>query len=140
MSSTIAEIKRVDMSYENRLVRVLDRNGFTVCRLIQTSSPLPDVLAGDGESIMIFQIETSRDSNIQIEKRKIWVLKKFAVDLKADPWLALKFIDQHVGWLFCNLSALKIQEETFSINYETAVLKGFNIKKLISNELQQRLL
>lgn len=140
MSLRVKELKKTDISYEDHLVRVLNRNGFTAYKLIGALPQLPDVLAGDGESIMMFQIETSKDSQIHIGKRKIWILKKIAKDFKAEPWLAFKFTDQHVGWLFCNLSALEMEKETFSINYETARVKGFDIRKLISNELQQRLL
>jgi len=140
MSLIVEELKKTDVSYEDHLIRALNRNGFTACKLIGALPYLPDVLAGDGESIMMFQIETSKDSQIHIEKRKIWILKKIAKDFKAEPWLAFKFTDQHIGWLFCNISVLESEEETFSINYEIARVKGFGLRKLISNELQQRLI
>lgn len=73
MSANVGKIKKDDFIYEDQRVRVLNRNGFTACKLIGTSSLLPDVLAGDSESIMIFHIETTKDSHIHIKKRKVRV-------------------------------------------------------------------
>ncbi|WP_281774266.1 Holliday junction resolvase Hjc [Methanobacterium formicicum] len=139
MSTTIDEIKSIGIEYEHELVRILKNKNFTACRLPGSAAQSPDVLAGDGDSVMVFEVKSTRDSRIKIRKRQIWTLKRYANALKADPWLALKFVERDFRWLFVKISALKSHEKTFSIDYNSACLSGFDIGELISNELQQRL-
>lgn len=138
MSSTVEEIKSIGIEYEHELVRILKHKNFTACRLPGSAARSPDVVAGDGESVMVFEVKSTRDSRIKIRKRQIWTLKRFANAFKADPWIALKFVERDFRWLFVRISALKSHDKTFSIDYNTACLKGIDMGELISNELQLR--
>ena len=133
------EIKRLGIKHEQELVKVFKDNDFTACRLPGSASRSPDVICGDGESIFVLEVKTTTSSLIKIKKRQIFTLKKFAVNLKAKPYLALKFLNRS-KWLFVDPNFLKIHEKSFSIDYNTAALNGFDIHKLISNELQLRLI
>lgn len=139
MSATVEEIKSIGIQYEHELVRILKNKNFTACRLPGSSAQSPDIVAGDGESVMVFEVKSTRDSRIKIRKRQIWTLKRFANAFKADPWLALKFVERDYRWLFVKISSLKSHDKTFSIDYNTACIDGFDISELVSNELQKRL-
>lgn len=136
---TESEIKRLGIKHEQELVKVFKDNDFTACRLPGSASRSPDIIAGDGESVFVLEAKTSSNSLIKIRKQQIFTLNTFAVNLKAKPYLALKFLNRS-NWLFVNPKHLKIHEKSFSIDYNTAALHGFDIHKLISNELQLRLM
>lgn len=136
---TVNEIKREGIKHEQELVKVFKDNNFTACRLPGSSARSPDIIAGDGESIFVLEVKTTSSSLIKIRKQQIFTLNTFAVNLKAKPYLALKFLNRS-KWLFVPPQHLKIHEKSFSIDYNTAALHGFDIHKLISNELQLRLI
>jgi len=136
---TINNIKKEGIKHEQELVKVFKDKDFTACRLPGSSSRSPDVICGDGTSVFVLEVMTTSSSIIKIKKQQVFTLNNFAVNLKAKPYLALKFLNSS-KWLFVDPKFLKINEKTFSIDYNTAVLRGFDIKKLISNELQLRLI
>lgn len=136
---TEKEIKRLGIKHEQELVKVFKDNDFTACRLPGSASRSPDIIAGDGESIFVLEVKTTTSSLIKIKKQQIFTLRNFATNLKAKPLLALKFLNRS-QWIFVKPKFLKIHEKSFSIDYNTAALNGFDIHRLISNELQLRLM
>ena len=130
--------KERGIAYEQELVRLFKDAQFTACRLPGSSARSPDVLAGDRNSVFVIEVKTTRDSRVKIRKSQIHTLLKFAHDLNAEARVALRFIDRDVSWRIVRVNALEIHDKSFSIDYNTACLKGLEFSELVSNELQKR--
>lgn len=130
--------KKEGIAYEQELVRMFKIAQFTACRLPGSSARSPDVIAGDRELIFVIEVKTTRDSRVKIRKSQIQTLLKFAHDFNADPRIALRFIDRDATWHIIKPNALEIHEKSFSIDYNTACLRGLEFAELVSNELQKR--
>ena len=132
--------KEEGIAYEHELVRMFKDAYFTACRLPGSSARSPDIIAGDRESIFVIEVKTTRDSRVKIRKSQIQTLLKFAHDFNADPRLALRFIDRDKFWHIVKPNTLEIHDKSFSIDYNTACLRGLDFAELVSNELQKRFL
>lgn len=136
---TIENMKKEGIRHEQNLVKIFKKNNFTACRLPGSSARSPDIVAGDGEVVFIIEVKTSNMPIIKVRKVQISTLKRYAAHLKAKPYLAVKFLNRS-DWLFIKLEDLKENEKSYSIDYNRAALRGFEIEKLINNELQTRLI
>ena len=135
MSSSYQNI-RSNFEAEYDLMRLFRYGHFTTC-LIKDSNSY--VIAGDGISFFVIAAKTSHNPRIKFKKQEILTLLKFAHQFKAAPWVALKYLGCDPGWKLVKPNTLEINEKSFSIEYNTACFRGFEIGELISNELQQRL-
>lgn len=136
---TIENMKREGIRHEQELVKIFKDNDFTSCRLPSSSARSPDIIAGDGETIFIIEVKTTSTNYIRINKNQIATLKRYAKDLKAKPYIAAKFLNRS-NWLFLNPEDLKENDKMLTLTFNRAALRGFTIEKLISNELQTRLM
>lgn len=140
MMAKVQEIKAEGIEHERNLVNSLKRRGYVAGRLQSSGVSLPDVIAGDGESIFVFEVKSTATSNIKIYKNQIWTLKKFAYNFKAKPYIAVYFTGRMMEFLFIKPRDLKEYDKMFTIDYNTACLKGKDLSEIISNELQKRLI
>jgi|GEM_PF-1795338 len=124
--------------YEQELVRMFKMAQFSACRLPGSSARSPDIVAGDRNSVFVIEVKSTRESRVKIRKSQIHTLLKFAHDLHAEPRVALRFIDRDISWRIVKVNALEIYDKSFSIDYNTACLKGLEFSELVSNELQKR--
>ncbi|KAF5061761.1 Archaeal holliday junction resolvase [anaerobic digester metagenome] len=131
--------KNEGIAYEQELVKMFKDVDFTACRLPGSSARSPDIIAGDRNSVFVIEVKTTRDSRVKIRKSQIHTLLKFAHDLNCEARLALRFIGRDISWHIVKPNALQVHEKSFSIDYNTACLKGLEFSELVSNELQKRL-
>lgn len=139
MSAKITELKAIGIEHERNLVNMLKKKGFMAGRLQGSGTSLPDVIAGDSDTLFVFEVKSTTTTNIKIYKNQIRTLKNFAHNFKAKPYLALFFIDRIVNFIFLELKYLKEHDKMFTIDYNTACLKGRDINEIISNEMQIKL-
>jgi Holliday junction resolvase len=132
-------IKDFGIKHEYELVGELKKAEYEACRLPGSSVRNPDLLAGDGESVFVIEVKITTNNRIIIRTAQIKNLIRFAWKFKAEPWVALKFINQ-TSWIFIRPNAMQISKDNqkLSIDYHTAIQKGVNIKELASHELQKR--
>ncbi len=140
MITKVQEIKAEGIKHERNLVNSLKKRGYVAGRLQNSGVSLPDVIAGDRESIFVFEVKSTKKSNIKIYKRQIWALKNFAYNFRAIPLIAVFFIDRRFDFLFVQPKDLNEYDKMFTIDYNTACLKGRDLNEVISNELQKKLI
>jgi len=132
--------KKLGIEHERNLVNLLQGKGFMAGRLQQSGVSLPDVIAGDSESFFVFEVKSTKGTNIKIYKKQIWSLRNFAYNFNAKPYVAVYFIDRMLNFLFIELRDLNEYDKMFTIDYNTACLKGRDLNEIISNEIQKKLL
>ncbi len=140
MSVKAEDIKKLGIEHERNLVNLLQGKGFMAGRLQQSGVSLPDVIAGDSESFFVFEVKSTKSTNIKIYKRQIWSLRNFAYNFNAKPYVAVYFIDRMLNFLFIELRDLNEYDKMFTIDYNTACLKGKDLNEIISNEIQRKLI
>ncbi|NMC67628.1 MAG: hypothetical protein GYA61_05310 [Spirochaetales bacterium] len=140
MSVKAEDIKKLGIEHERNLVNLLQGKGFMAGRLQQSGVSLPDVIAGDSESFFVFEVKSTKSTNIKIYKRQIWSLRNFAYNFNAKPYVAVYFIDRMLNFLFIELRDLNEYDKMFTIDYNTACLKGRDLNEIISNEIQRKLI
>lgn len=140
MSVKAEDIKKLGIEHERNLVNLLQGKGFMAGRLQQSGVSLPDVIAGDNESFFVFEVKSTKSTNIKIYKRQIWSLRNFAYNFNAKPYVAVYFIDRMLNFLFIELRDLNEHDKMFTIDYNTACLKGRDLNEIISNEIQRKLI
>ena len=136
---TPREIKRMGIRHEQDLVKLFKDNDFSACRLVASGVSNPDILAADGEQIIILEVKTSRTVFIKIRSKQIYTLRTFAEKFKAKAYIAVKFINRS-NWRFVELKYLNVGIKGFSLDYNTAELKGISFDELLSNESQTKLI
>jgi Holliday junction resolvase len=140
MSVKAEDIKKLGIEHERNLVNLLQGKGFMAGRLQQSGVSLPDVIAGDSELFFVFEVKSTKSTNIKIYKRQIWSLRNFAYNFNAKPYVAVYFIDRMLNFLFIELRDLNEYDKMFTIDYNTACLKGRDLNEIISNEIQRKLI
>lgn len=140
MMNKVQDIKAEGIEHERNLVNSLKRRGYVAARLQSSGISLPDVIAGDKESVFVFEVKSTKKANIKIYKRQIWTLKNFAYKFRAIPLIAVVFIDRGLNFLFLEPKDLNEYDKMFTIDYNTACLKGRDLNEVISNELQKKLI
>lgn len=139
MSAKLENIKELGIEHERNLVNLLRGKGFMAGRLQSSGVSLPDVIAGDNDSFFVFEVKSTRGTNIKIYKNQIFTLRNFAYNFNAKPYLAVYFVDRMMNFLFIQLKDLKEYDKMFTIDYNTACLKGLDLNEVISNEIQKKL-
>jgi len=141
MSIDVRRIKQVGIKHEYELLGELKKANYVACRLPGSSIRNPDLIAGDGDSVFVIETKITTRNKLKIQKQQIKTLIKFAWKFRAEAWVAVKFLNQ-TKWLFIKPNALEISEdnETLSIDYNTAQLKGISIEEVVSNELQKKII
>lgn len=140
MSVKAEDIKKLGIEHERNLVNLLRGKGFMAGRLQQSGVSLPDVIAADSESFFVFEVKSTKSTNIKIYKRQIWSLRNFAYNFNAKPYVAVYFINRMLNFLFIELRDLNEYDKMFTIDYNTACLKGRDLNEIISNEIQRKLI
>ena len=136
---TPQEIKRLGIKHEQDLVKLLKNNEFSACRLVASGTSNPDILAANGELTLILEVKTSRTPLIRVRTKQVYTLRTFSQRFKAKAYIAAKFINR-ASWRFVELQYLNVGEKGFSLDYNTAELKGINLDELLSNESQTKLI
>lgn len=140
MSAKIKDIKAAGIEHERNLVNLLEAKGFKAVRLQSSARSFPDVIGGDSESFFVFEVKSTTTTNVKIYKKQIWSLKDFAYNFNAKPFVAVYFIDRMLNFLFIELKDLNEYDKMFTIDYNTACLKGRDLNEIINNELQRKLI
>lgn len=135
---TLENMKKEGIKHEQELVKMFEENDFAAFRLPASGKKSPDIIAGDENVIFIIEAKTTTNTLIKIRKQQIFNLRNTATKFRAKPVLAVKFIDRE-SWRFIKIGDLKSHEKSFSIDYNSAMLKGIDFRELISNELQKKL-
>ena len=135
---TPQQIKRMGIKHEQELVKLLKENDFSACRLAASGISNPDILAADGEQTLILEVKTSHSPLIKIRSKQIYTLRIFAERFRAKAYIAAKFLNRS-NWRFVEIQYLNVGIKGFSLDYNTAELKGISFNELITNESQTRL-
>lgn len=140
MSASIEKIKEAGIEHERNLVNLLRAKNFKAFRLQSSARSAPDVIAGDSESFFVFEVKSTKTTNIKIYKKQIFTLRNFAYNFNAKPFVAVYFINRMLNFLFIELKDLKEYDKMFTIDYNLACLKGRDLNEILSNELQKKLI
>ena len=136
---TPQEIKRMGIKHEQDLVKLFKDNDFSACRLAASGISNPDIFAADGEQTLILEVKTSHTPLIRVRSKQVYTLRTFAQRFKAKAYIAAKFLNRS-NWRFVELQYLNVGLSGFSLDYNTAELKGITFNELISNESQTKLI
>ena len=136
---TPREIKRIGIKHEQELVKLLKDNEFSACRLVASGASNPDIMAANGEQIIIFEVKTTRTPLIKMRSKQVYTLRTFAQRFKAKAYIAAKFINRS-NWRFVELQYLNVGIKGFSLDYNQSELKGISFDELLSNESQTKLI
>ncbi len=136
---TPQEIKRMGIKHEQDLVKLFKDNDFSACRLVASGISNPDIFAADGEQTLILEVKTSHTTLIRVRSKQVYTLRTFAQRFKAKAYIAAKFLNRS-NWRFVELQYLNVGLSGFSLDYNTAELKGITFNELISNESQTKLI
>lgn len=136
---SIRRIQNAGIKYEYELVGELKKADYEACRLPGSSVRNPDILAGDGETVFVIEAKITTNNRIIIRSSQIKNLIKFAWKFKAEPWVAVKFINQ-TSWIFIRPNAFQISQDNqkLSIDFNTALQKGVTVRELVNNEFQKK--
>jgi len=96
------------------------------------------MLAGDGETVFIFLVLLPYMDVFELPKAYIWKLRRLATRFRARPFVTT-MIPEVRNWFFVPLTALRDDGSCFVLEMESCRHKGFYLHRLISEELQQRL-
>jgi len=96
------------------------------------------MLAGDGETVFIFLVLLPYMDVFELPKAYIWKLRRLATRFRARPFVTT-MIPEVRNWFFVPLTALRDDGSCFVLDVEACRHKGFYLHRLISEELQQRL-
>lgn len=136
---TPERLKRIGIKHEQDLVKLLKNNDFSACRLVASGASNPDIMAANGEQTIILEVKTSHTTLIRIRTRQIYTLRTFSQRFKAKAYIAAKFINRS-NWRFIELQYIHAGEKGFSLDYNTAELKGLSLEEVLSNESQTKLI
>lgn len=136
---TPKQIKIMGIKHEQDLVKLFKDNDFSACRLAASGISNPDIFAADGEQTLILEVKTSRTPLIRVRSKQVYTLRTFAQRFKAKAYIAAKFLNRS-NWRFVELQYLNVGLSGFSLDYNTAELKGITFNELISNESQTKLI
>lgn len=136
---TPKQMKRMGIKHEQDLVKLFKDNDFSACRLAASGISNPDIFAADGEQTLILEVKTSHTPLIRVRSKQVYTLRTFAQKFKAKAYIAAKFLNRS-DWRFVELQYLNVGIKGFSLDYNTAELKGITFNELISNESQTKLI
>jgi holliday junction resolvase Hjr len=136
---TPKEIKRMGIKHEQDLVKLFKDNDFSACRLAASGISNPDILAANGEQTLILEVKTSRINLIRVRTKQVYTLRTFAQRFKAKAYIAAKFLNRS-NWRFVELQYLHVGMSGFSLDYNTAELKGLSFDEILSNVSQTKLI
>ncbi len=132
---------------ERSLARLLWARGFAVMRApasgASTPMPRPDLIVGSRDRGLQFAIEvkTTRRDVLYIPGASIAQLLEFSQRFGCQPIVALKFKGQKPPWIFLRPYQLEATPSlNFKISFEDALRKGMDLKTLIGEGTQTRLL
>lgn len=136
---SIRRIQNAGIKYEYELVGELKKADYEACRLPGSSVRNPDILAGDGETVFVIEAKITTNNRIIIRSSQIKNLIRFAWKFKAEPWVAVKFINQ-TSWIFIRPNAFQISPDNqkLTIDFNTALQKGVTVRELVNNEFQKK--
>lgn len=136
---SIRRIQNAGIKYEYELVGELKKADYEACRLPGSSVRNPDILAGDGETVFVIEAKITTNNRIIIRSSQIKNLIRFAWKFKAEPWVAVKFINQ-TSWIFIRPNAFQISKDNqkLTIDFNTALEKGVTVRELVNNEFQKK--
>lgn len=136
---SIRRIQNAGIKYEYELVGELKKADYEACRLPGSSVRNPDILAGDGETVFVIEAKITTNNRIIIRSSQIKNLIRFAWKFKAEPWVAVKFINQ-TSWIFIRPNAFQISQDNqkLTIDFNTALQKGVTVRELVNNEFQKK--
>lgn len=136
---TIKNMKEEGVKHEQELVKSFKESGYVACRFPAAGASCPDLIVGNSDSVFVMEVKTTLDTLIKIRKSQMGVLNSFANGLKAESYIAAKFINRE-DWRFLKISDLNAHEKSYSVDYNTAMLKGIDFDQLILGEYQERLI
>lgn len=132
---------------ERSLARLLWERGFAVMRApasgASTPMPRPDLVVGRRDRGLQFAIEvkTTRRDVLYIQGASIAQLLEFSQRFGCQPIVALKFKGQKPPWLFIRPYQLVATPRlNYKISFKDALRKGMDLKTLIGEGTQTRLL
>jgi Holliday junction resolvase len=132
---------------ERSLVQLLWKRGFAVIRSpasgASTKMPRPDLIAGNHEKRLQFAIEvkTTAKKVLYVRRESINQLLEFSQRFGCQPIVALKFKGWRNSWIFIlPHQMMSTPHLNFKISREEALRKGMDIKTLIGEGKQTKLI
>jgi Holliday junction resolvase len=100
-----------------------------------TKKPLPDVIAGNGDTYLAIEVKSTSLERIYINSEKIDGLKEFASIFGAKPYVGIKFLRKK--WRFICLEDLyQTKNNNYRVNLELAFDKGLEFDEIIGRDKQ----
>lgn len=125
------------LNRQNDLKRSLMQENFDVLSIREREMHL--MLAGDGETVFLFMVLLPYMEVFELPKAYIWKLRRLATRFRARPFVTT-LIPEVRHWFFVPLTALRDDGSSFVLDVESCRHRGFYLQRLISEELQQRLM
>jgi Holliday junction resolvase len=124
---------------ERDLVRIFWQADFAAMRAPASGgaskNPLPDVIAGNGNSYLAIEVKSTSQDRIYIDSQRINGLCEFSDIFGAIPYIGVKF--KYQKWLFLSPDDLeKTRNENYKLDKNLALEKGMEIDELIGRHRQ----
>jgi len=117
---------------ERELLRKFWKNGWGGLRCAGSGSarhPVPDILVGNGERVIAFEVKITKDSKKYFPNEEIDDLRRFAGAFGAHPMVAVKFSGK--DWRFMSVDDLRSTERSYVASVEMAETMGLEFEELL---------
>ncbi len=106
--------------------------GWSAIRVAGSGSnryPSPDIVAANSLRYLAIECKSTRDSKRYLEREEVEQLLTFARTFGAEPWIAIRFINE--PWYFLKPEQLEDTGNAIAISKELAKKKGAALQALI---------
>ena len=125
-------LKSKGISAERELIHLFWKNKWAAHRIAGSGSshyPSPDIIAGNVLRKVAIECKSSRSTTIYLEKREIDELKQFCALFGAEPWIAVRFLEE--PWYVVNVEDLRETPAQYGVSLTLAKQKGLLFDEFI---------
>lgn len=125
-------LKSKGSNAERELIHMFWQQQWAAHRIAGSGSshyPSPDILAGNILRKVAIECKSSRSSTVYLEKREVEELKQFCSKFGAEPWIAVRFINE--PWYFVNVEDVHETPAACGVSLDLAKKKGLLFDEFI---------
>ncbi|MHA1269677.1 MAG: Holliday junction resolvase Hjc [Candidatus Helarchaeota archaeon] len=129
------------INIERQLVRKLWNAGFAAIRVPASGAgssnfPKPDIICGNGKRYLAFEVKSTKNEILYINKYDIESLTEFCEIFGAEPYLAVKFSFDKIFY-FIDINELLITaSKNYKITKDLIIEKGITFDMLVKNSVK----